>query len=411
MLRINPLKAVRPGDGLAQSVASVPYDVINRDEAVALADGNPHSFLHVIRSEIDLPEGTNPYDDAVYAKAKENLERLMAEGSLIQDGDPALYLYRQIMGDHEQIGLVCCCHVDDYENELIKKHEKTRPIKEDDRTRHVLTMNANAGPVFLTYRKSGEVDSQVNQTTQSTDPIYDFTSPDGVKHTVWRVEDNEAMISAFGTVPCAYVADGHHRSASAWRAGKERRAANSSHDGNEEYNWFLCVLFPDEQLSILAYNRVVADLNGLTTDQALEQLERVGKVVETKNPVPTQPGTFCLYFGGGTWYELTIDPNSINCDQPIESLDVALLHDRILGPIFAVGDPRTDDRIDFVGGIRGTEALEKRVDEGKWACAVSMFPTSIAQLLAVSDAGMVMPPKSTWFEPKLRSGLIVHLLD
>lgn len=411
MIRIHPFRAIRPAPDHTETVASVPYDVVNRTEAAQLADGNPESFLHVVRSEIDLPSDVEPYDDRVYEKAAENFNRFRADGVLIQDETPCLYLYRQIMGNRSQVGLVACCHIDDYENNLIKKHEKTRQAKEDDRTRHVLAINANSGPVFLTYRREDEIDNRIENAMRTHQPVYDFTALDGVRHTVWNITETSPIVRAFQAVSCAYVADGHHRSASAWRAGQQKRDANPDHTGDEEYNWFLCVLFPDEQLSILPYNRVISDMNGLTVEQAVEQLKSVGSVRPTNEPVPDRSGTFCFYFGNGRWYRVAVNDDLIDRDDPIASLDVAILQDRILGPIFAIGDPRTDDRIDFVGGIRGTAELEKRVDQDCFAAAVSMYPTSIDQLLCVADADLVMPPKSTWFEPKLRSGLFAHSLD
>jgi len=386
----------------------VPYDVVDRDEAAELARGNPHSFLHVGRSDIDLPDDTDPHDPRVYSGAHAALERLIAQGSLIRDREPSLYLYRQTMDGRTQVGVVGCVHVDDYENDVIRKHEKTRPDKEDDRTRHVLTLNAHAEPVFLTYRGEKRID-ELTAAVLRTDPLYDFTAPDGVRHTVWRIPDNGGLVQAFEAVPTAYVADGHHRSASAWRAGKERRAANPRHRGNEEYNWFLAVLFPADQLSILPYNRVVRDLAGKTPADVLRDLAKVGRVTRTDDPRPPRPGSFCVYLEG-TWYRVELDSGSTDRSDPIESLDVSLLQDRVLGPILGVGDPRTDKRLEFVGGIRGTAELERRVNSGDMAIAFSLYPTTMEQLIAVSDAGKVMPPKSTWFEPKLRSGLFVHEL-
>ncbi|MEO1616779.1 MAG: DUF1015 domain-containing protein [Planctomycetota bacterium] len=409
MPRVKPFRAVRPVAEKASVVASVPYDVVNRDEAASLADGNPDSFLHVIRPDIDLPGETNPYADEIYDTAAKNLRRLMEDGVLSQDGEDAIFLYRQVMNGKSQIGVVCCCHIQDYEEDRIKKHEFTRPAKEDDRTRHVMTLGAHAGPVFLTYRDSEPVNALVDQAINEK-PLYDFTAEDGVQHTVWKVDDSEGYVRGLTDVPDFYVADGHHRAASAWRAGKARREANSAHTGEEEYNWFLTVLFPSSQLNILAYNRIIKDLNGLSAQQVLEKLAAVGTVEETSQTVPSSVGQFCVYIDG-KWYRVTVPADSIDQSDAIESLDVALLENRVIGPIFGIDDVRTDPRIDFVGGIRGTGELEKRVDSGDWAFAVSMYPTSIDQLMAVSDADQVMPPKSTWFEPKLRSGLLVHLLD
>jgi uncharacterized protein (DUF1015 family) len=409
MPRIQPFKAIRPARDQAEAVASVPYDVVNRDEAAALAHGNSSSFLHVIRPDIDVPAGTNPYATEVYAAGRASLERLLTEGVLQQDSDSCLYAYRQIMNGVPQVGLVCCCHIDDYADDLIRKHEKTRPAKEDDRTRHVTAINAHAGPVFLSYRNDETVDALVNTAVQ-TQPLYDFVAEDGVQHTVWRITETGPYVAAMSSVPLFYVADGHHRSASAWRAGTERREANPRHTGNEEYNWFLSVLFPADQLNILAYNRIIQNLNGLSTDDLRNRLSEVGLLEETDNPVPAAAGSFCLYVDG-SWYRLTVPTESIDASDAVASLDVAILEDRVLRPILGIDDVRTDKRIDFVGGIRGTEELERLVDSGEWACAVSMYPTSMEQLMGVSDANEIMPPKSTWFEPKLRSGLLVHSLD
>jgi uncharacterized protein (DUF1015 family) len=386
-------------------VASVPYDVVNRDEAAELARGNPDSFLHVGRSDIDLPKDTDPHDPQIYAKAREALDEFLDRGVLIRDRTPGLYLYRLIMDGRAQVGVVGCVHIDDYEHDVIRKHEKTRPDKEDDRTRHVLTLNAHAEPVFLTYRASEALDALTHAALGNV-PLYDFHAPDGIRHTGWRVGDPDRWIQAFEAVPHAYVADGHHRCASAWRAGKELRA---SRPGNDEYNWFLAVLFPAEQLCILPYHRVVRDLGGKTPAQLLAELRRVGRVSPTDQPRPPCPGSFCVYLERG-WYLVELDETTIDPNDPIGSLDVSLLQNRVLGPILGIGDPRTDQRIDFVGGIRGTAELERRVDSGDMAVAFSLYPTTLEQLMAVSDTGQVMPPKSTWFEPKLRSGLFVHEL-
>lgn len=408
-MRLHPFRALRPRPEVADQVAAVPYDVVNRAEAAELARGNPRSFLHVGRSDIDLPEEVDAYDPRIYLRAREALDQFVLEGTLLRDREPALYLYRQTMDGREQVGVVGCVHVDDYEHDLIRKHEKTRPDKEDDRTRHVLALNANAEPVFLTYRQRPEIDALVARETAAP-PLYDFTAPDGVRHTVWQVAASAGLARAFEPIPHSYVADGHHRSASAWRAGKELRGKNSRHQGDEEYNWFLAVLFPSEQLRILPYNRVVRDLNGLEPETVLERLRGVGRVQPASSPDPDRPGVFGVYLGG-RWYRLELDPASIDRSDPIASLDVALLQDRVLGPILGIGDPRTDKRIDFVGGIRGPAELARRVDSGEMAVAFALYPTSLEQLMAVSDAGQVMPPKSTWFEPKLRSGLFVHELE
>ncbi|MGH7497530.1 MAG: DUF1015 domain-containing protein [Gemmatimonadales bacterium] len=407
-MRLNPFRAVRPAPELAARVAAVPYDVVNRSEAAELARGNPHSFLHVGRSDIDLPEDVDPYDPRIYTQARAALDQFLADGTLQKDPAPALYLYRQEMDGKAQTGIVGCVHIDDYERDVIRKHEKTRPDKEDDRTRHVLTLKANAEPVFLTYRGRREIDLLVDPLLRTT-PLYDFEATDGVRHTVWRVPDPAPFVSAFSEIPHSYVADGHHRSASAWRAGKELRRSVTGRKGDGEHEWFLAVLFPDDQLRILPYNRVVRDLNGLGAAEALARLSRVGRVTVTDDPAPGHSGEFC-FFLAGRWSRLELDESTIDRSDPIGSLDVSLLQDRVLGPIFGIGDPRTDKRIDFVGGIRGTEELERRVKSGEMAIAFSLCPTTLQQLMAVSDAGQVMPPKSTWFEPKLRSGLFVHEL-
>jgi uncharacterized protein (DUF1015 family) len=408
-MRLNPFRAVRPRPDLAPQVASVPYDVVNRGEAAELARGNPHSFLHVGRSDIDLPVDLDPYDARIYQRAREALDELLAGGTLLRDPEPRLFVYRQIMDGRPQTGVVGCVHVDDYEHDVIRKHEKTRQDKEDDRTRHVLTLNANAEPVFLTYRGRVEIDRMVEAITPTT-PLYDFNAPDSVRHTVWQVPDSRALARIFDPVPLAYVADGHHRSASAWRAGKELKAGNPTHRGDEEYNWFLAVLFPSDQLRILPYNRVVRDLDGQTPARVLERLGGLGKLSPATDPVPERSGVFCVFLDG-RWQRLELDPAGIDRSDPIASLDVSLLQDLVLSPILGIGDPRTDKRIDFVGGIRGTAELERRVRSGEMAIAFSLFPTTLDQLMAVSDAGHVMPPKSTWFEPKLRSGLFVHELS
>ncbi|MGH7630794.1 MAG: DUF1015 domain-containing protein [Gemmatimonadales bacterium] len=408
-MRLNPFRALRPRPDLAARVAAVPYDVVSRDEAAALAEGNPYSFLHVGRSDIDLPPDTDPYDARIYAAARAALDRLATEGTLVRDAAPGLFLYRQEMDGRAQTGLVGCVHVDDYEHDIIRKHERTRKDKEDDRTRHVLTLNANAEPVLLTYRPRPELDALARLATQDA-PLYDFTAPDRVRHTVWRACDPAAWVRAFCAVPLAYVADGHHRSASAWRAGRERKAANPAHWGDEEYNWFLAVLFPADQLRILPYHRLVRQLNGLSPAAFAERLGALGRLEPAPAVSPSAPGSFGLVFDG-RWHRLTLDPASIDRADPVGSLDVSLLQDRVLGPILGIADPRTDKRIDFVGGIRGTGELERRVRSGEMALGVAMYPTTVEQLLAVSDAGGVMPPKSTWFEPKLRSGLFVHELD
>ena len=413
MLRIFPFEAVRPRPEFARDVASVPYDVVNREEARALGKNSPRSFIHVVRADGDLDDAIDAYDPRVYELARANFDALRNSGVMIREESPRLYLYRQqaTIGGRalSQTGLVCCAHVDDYNNDLIKKHEKTRQDKEDDRTRHVLALNANAGPVFLAYRGRPEIDAMVARVCEGA-PLYDFTATDGVRHTVWTVPDHGPFVDAFGTMACAYVADGHHRSASAARAAAERRKANAHHTGDEEYNRFLAALFPAEQLTILPYNRVVSDLNGLSPAAFIGALQQVCAVQPTSEPAPAGAGSFCVYVDGA-WLACEFPASTIDRDDPIGSLDVSLLSERVLGPILGIGDIRKDKRVDFVGGSRGDAELKRLVDTGRAAAAFSMFPTTMEQLLAVSDAGMIMPPKSTWFEPKLRSGLLVHMLD
>ncbi len=410
MPRIKSFNALRPLPDKAALVASVPYDVVNRDEAAALAAGNPLSFLHVVRPDIDFPPEHNPYAQEVYDKARQNFDRLVDGGILTRDGSDCLFAYRQIQGQHAQVGVVCCVHIDDYENNLILKHEKTRRSKEDDRTRHVLALNANAGPVFLTYRQQEAVNAQVAQAMQQP-PLYDFTAVDGVQHTVWRITDCSPLVSQLSDVPVFYIADGHHRAASAWRAGNDlRRRLPDGGTGNEECNWFLAVLFPSTQLRIMAYNRVVRDLNGLTVSEFLDRLDALGDLQPAESPRPSAAGTFCFLIDH-KWWSLTIAPDPLFVNDPIRSLDVSILEHKVLQPILGIEDVRTDPRIDFVGGIRGTAELERLCIPGDWAVGISMYPTTLEQLMQVSDAGEIMPPKSTWFEPKLRSGLLVHTLE
>ncbi|HEY7653263.1 MAG TPA: DUF1015 family protein [Methylomirabilota bacterium] len=405
-MRLKPFRAIRPAPALAATIASPPYDVVSRAEAAALARGNPISFLHVCRSEIDLPDGVDAYDPRVYARARESLDALLARGALVREAGPALFLYRQIMEGRAQVGVVGCVHLDDYEAGVIRKHERTRPDKEDDRTRHVLALDAQAEPVLLTYRGRPEIDGLVEAATTAP-PLYDLVTPDRVAHTVWRIADATPYVGAFAGVEAAYVADGHHRSASAWRAARQRRADDPRHRGDQEYSWLLAALFPAAQLRILAYNRLIIDLAGRTPDDLLGDLSRLGRLSPTEDPVPSRPGVFCFYLGG-RWHRLELPEGSIDRSDPIRSLDVSLLQERVLGPLLGIVDQRTDKRIDFVGGIRGPRALEARVDSGEAALAISLPPTTVEQLMAVSDRGHVMPPKSTWFEPKLLSGLFVH---
>ena len=404
MLRLKAFQGLRPAPALVSEVACVPYDVVNREESAALAAGKPHSLLHVDRAEIDLPPETDPYSDAVYAKALENFTALQKDGALIRESEPCIYLYQQRMGAHVQTGLAAVCHIEDYERDIIKKHEKTRRDKEDDRTRLIGTLSADTGPVFLTYRDDAKIDALVTEAQKSA-PLYDLTAPDGIRHTVWRVAGGAAYVELFKNVPCSYVADGHHRTASAARVGRERREANPAHTGAEEYNWFLAVLFPASQLKILPYNRAVKDLNGHSKEALLAAIGGAFSLKPNGSATPAKPGEIRMYLDGA-WYDLAWKP-ALDAD-PISQLDVTALQDRLLAPLLGIDDPRTSKRIDFVGGIRGTDELVQLVDSGKAAVAFSMYPTTVAQLMAIADAGQIMPPKSTWFEPKLRSGLFIH---
>jgi uncharacterized protein (DUF1015 family) len=393
---------------MAARVASPPYDVVSRGEAARLAEGNAASFLHVGRSDIDLPDDVDPHDPRVYEAARQALGRLVADGVLLRDARPSLYLYRQVMDGRPQVGVVGCVHVEDYERGVIKKHETTRPDKEDDRTRHVLALDAHAEPVLLAYRSIPAVDRLMAAGTAAA-ALYDFTTPDGVRHTVWPALDASAYVEAFASVDCAYVADGHHRSASAWRAAAQLRGQRPAAPRDAEHDWFLAVLVPAAQLRILPYNRVVADLGGRTPSEVRGALARLGRLAPTTEPAPPRRGSFCIYLDRA-WHLLELPEASLDRADPVGSLDVSLLQERVLAPILGIGDPRTDTRIDFVGGIRGPRELAARVDSGEMALAVSMYPTTVEQLMAVADAGHVMPPKSTWFEPKLLSGLFVHEL-
>jgi uncharacterized protein (DUF1015 family) len=405
---IRPFRALRPQPDRAQQVASVPYDVVNTDEARALADGNPLSFLHVSRPEIDLPQGTDIHSDVVYRKAVENFEKLIATAPLEKETEPSLYLYRLIMGDHEQIGIVAVSSIDEYDNGTIRKHERTRRDKEDDRTRHMLMLKAQTGPVFLTYRARPEIDEQVSAAISAA-PLFDLTAPDGVRHTIWRLTDTESLVKSFESVPLLYIADGHHRAASASRARAELQQQSFAHTGKEDYNYFLTVIFPDSQMQILAYNRTVKDLNGLSQEEFLDQVREQFTISEDASPEPTQRGNWSMYLGG-KWYGLQLSPAATLPTGTVAMLDVSILQDRLLDPILGIKDVRTDKRVDFIGGLRGTKELERLVDEGKAAVAFSLFPTTVAELLMVSDANEIMPPKSTWFEPKLRDGLLIHTI-
>ncbi len=416
MAKIRPFAALRPRPDVAAKVASPPYDVVDTAKARKLAEGNPVSFLHVVRPEIDLPEGTDLYSDEVYATAAANLRKLVEEGVLVKEDTPCLYLYAQQMGDHRQTGVVACCAVSDYDQDVIRKHELTRADKEADRTRHVDETNANTGPVFLTYRADPKVDALVDRALETQELLYDFVAEDGVGHTVHKVSDPElvaGLVEAFGGMDRLYVADGHHRSASAARVGRERRAkAGAAAPADAEYDWFLAVLFPHDQLRILPYNRVVLDMGGLTPDGLLAKVEERFQVtgLDVRGYSPDRRHHVGMYLDG-RWYRLEPRHGTFPEGHPTRSLDVAILQENLLAPVFGIEDPRRDPRIRFVGGIHGPRELERQVDEGDGLVAFSMFPVSVEELMAIADAGEIMPPKSTWFEPKLRSGLLIHELS
>ena len=414
MVRIKPFRGVRPAENKIKDVASPPYDVLNSAEARIEVQGKPYSFLHVVKPEVDLPENIDHYDEVVYQKGRDNLFKFIQDGVLIQDEKPCFYLYRLKMGNIDQIGLVAGASIEDYENNIIKKHEHTRADKEADRIKHVDTLNANTGPVFLTYKARKDMNQLVSELIMEKS-VYDFEAEDGIKHIFWKIDqedDIQKIMSIFSKINFLYVADGHHRSASGTIVGQRRREANPNHTGNEEYNYFLSVIFPHDQLYIMDYNRVVKDLNDLSTNEFLKKVEEKFIVdIYSKDKVYHPEGlhNFGMYLDG-FWYKLMVKQGTFPEDDPVKSLDVSILQENLLSPILGIGDPRKDKRIDFVGGIRGLEELSRRVDAGE-AVAFSLYPTSIEQLMAIADAGKVMPPKSTWFEPKLRSGVIIHLLD
>jgi uncharacterized protein (DUF1015 family) len=411
MAIIKPFKALRPERNVAHLVASVPYDVVSREEAFELAEGNPISFLRVTRSEIELPPNVNPYSKEVYELAKKNLELITQKAPLIQDQNDRFYLYQLTMGDQIQTGIAATFAVDDYDNNVILKHEKTRKEKEDDRTNHILTTSAQTGPVFLTYRDVKSINDLVDKIKMEVAPIYDFIAKDGVQHKVWIVPEdyNQFIIDEIKKVDKIYIADGHHRAASASRVRTIKREQNPNHRGDEEYNFFLAVLFPASQLRILPYNRVVFSLNNLSEEEFLEKIKTNFNLSEVNYSEPKQRRNICMYLRK-KWYLLTPNKNVKEGSSYGENLDVSILQNYLLRPILGIDDPRTSKNIDFVGGIRGTKELERLVDSGKAAVAFSMYPVTIEDLMNISDAGEIMPPKSTWFEPKLRDGLLIHLI-
>ncbi len=415
MAVIRPFNALRPTTGNAQLVASVPYDVCSTEEARALAESNPLSLLNVTRSEIHFPNGTNPYSDEIYQKAKENLETIKTQAPLLTEEKPSFYFYRLIMNGRAQTGIAATFSVDDYDADIVMKHEKTRKEKEDDRTKHIITTGAQTGPVFLTNRGTKKIDELAAKTLANETPLYDFTSPDGIQHTIWKVadKDNQLIVDEIANVDKLYIADGHHRAASASRTRAALKEKNANHTGSEEYNFFIAVLFPADQLYIMPYNRVVKDLNNKTADELLNEISEKFTVEPTKQKEPANKSEFCMYLNK-QWYLLkprdAVKASSSLATSVADTLDVSILQSFVLTPMLGIDDPRTNKRIDFVGGIRGTAELEKLVDSGKFAVAFSMFPVTLNDLMSISDAGEIMPPKSTWFEPKLRDGLLVHLI-
>ncbi|MEJ2212621.1 MAG: DUF1015 family protein [Gammaproteobacteria bacterium] len=408
---VKPFTGLRPAAGRADDVVAPPYDVMNADEARQMVEGRPWSFLHISRPEVDLPVGTDPYSAEVYAKAAENLNSMVEQGVLVRDPKDSYYVYRLTMGDHVQTGLVAAASVEAYDNDRIKKHEFTRPVKEDDRVRQVEALNAQTGPVFLVYKANQVVDDLLKQVSASAADV-DVTARDGVRHEIWVVSDEEklnTLTSAFDAMEAIYVADGHHRSAAGSRVGNSKKAENPNHTGEESYNYFLSVIFPHDQMQILDYNRVVKDLNGLSSEDFLNRVaERFSVDISDSQVKPSREAEFGMYLDG-KWYRLTLKSDLPS--DPVARLDVSLLADNLIEPVLGISDPRRDNRIDFVGGIRGLGELEKRVDSGEWVVAFALYPTTMEALMAVADAGEVMPPKSTWFEPKLADGLVSHVLD
>jgi uncharacterized protein (DUF1015 family) len=411
---IKPFAGLRPAPGRAAEVAAPPYDVMSTAEARSMVAGRPWSFLHISRPEVDLPADTDPFSDAVYAKARENFDRMIAEGVLVRDRAPCYYRYRLTMGQHRQTGLVAAASVAAYDSDRIRKHEFTRPVKENDRVRQIDALDAQTGPVFLVYRADASIDALIAGAARDTPPEVDVTAADGVRHELWPITDRErtaAITAAFEALEALYVADGHHRSAAASRVAAARREASPQSDPEAAHEYFLSVIFPHDQMQILPYNRLIRDLHGLDADTFLARVAVPFAVEPSALPVdPERPGDFGMYLDG-EWYRLRLDPQRIPWDDPVGRLDVSLLQDNLIEPLLGIVDPRRDERIDFVGGIRGLGGLTERVDSGEMRVAFSLHATRIGDLLAVADAGEVMPPKSTWFEPKLADGLVSHVLD
>lgn len=414
MAVVRPFKGILPKQELVEKVACLPYDVMNRAEAKEMAEGNPYSFLHVVRSEIDLPDSVGDYDPLVYQTSRKTLDRFIEEEIMNQDDASNYYIYRQLMNGRVQTGIVACTSIDDYMNDVIKKHEFTRPTKEVDRINNFDYCDANTEPVFLTYRKNDTINGIVNDWIKFHMPLYNFTTDDQITHIFWRLDDQQLVAQIeeiFNTIGYLYIADGHHRSASSVKVGLKRREEFPDYDGTEEFNFFMAVIFPDEDLFIMDYNRVVKDLNGNSSEAFIEKISEkfnVEKLEQTEPYKPMQRATFGMYLDNN-WYKLEAKSGIYDANDPVDRLDVSILQKNLLDPILGIENPRTDERIDFVGGIRGLKELEKRVDNG-FKVAFSMYPTTMDDLIGIADAGEVMPPKSTWFEPKLRSGMFVHRL-
>lgn len=411
MSDIQPFRGIRPRPELVKKVASPPYDVLNSEEARELAKDNPMSFLHITKAEIDFSPDVDSHSEEVYKKSADNLQSFIKDGTLVQDSTPCFYVYEITMGTHTQRGLMVGASVEEYEKGLIKKHEFTRRDKEDDRAHHVDILDANTGPVLLCYKAQKEIDQLIDKVCTSSSPVYDFTADDGIKHVMWVVSDTNdvtALQNYFKKLDALYVADGHHRSAAAFRVRNMRRDRNPQHKGNEPYNHFMAVVFPDDQLQILGYYRAVKDIADLTPDEFLKKISQHFDVAPTSEPQPKELHHFTMFLDG-KWYELVAKEGSFPEDDPVLSLDASILQKNLLEPILQIHDIRTNDRIDFIGGIRGTKELEKRCNRDM-RIAFALYPTSVAQLMSVADSGEVMPPKSTWFEPKLRSGMVVRSL-
>ncbi len=412
MSLVKPFRGLRPLAQYARDVVAPPYDVLNTAEARQRAEGHPLSFLHISKPEIDLPEGTDPYSPEVYAKGAENLQKLVDDGILMREDKPCYYVYRLIMDGHEQTGLVVTASVADYDTNRIRKHEFTRPDKEDDRVRQIDALNAQTGPVFLTYRHHDTVEAVINKTTANA-PLYDLTADDGVQHTIWIIDnpqDIQILTDTFDAMESLYIADGHHRSASASRIAAMRNKEGAD-NGEASHDYFLSVIFPDRQMKILDYNRVIKDLNGLSKETLLAEIEKAFELEAVDSMYKPQRATEFSMYLDGQWYRLHIHADRIPANDPVGQLDISLLHNNLIEPLLGISDPRRDKRIDFVGGIRGLQELEKRVDSGEMQIAFALYPTSLTQLMDVADANEVMPPKSTWFEPKLADGLLSHVLD